>query len=635
MRAPARNGDAALAALLLACAIVPIAAAPASPRAEEPGLPASGGVLHVSAEPPRLVLGKDSTSELRIAAPAEVEDVTLSASAGRVEGIRRVAGGFTARYRPPADRVPQVAIVAVVGRTPHGTEHGWLAIPLSGQGDARVRTTPGEEISLQIGDRVFGPRRAGSDGVAVIPVVVPPGVREAHHGFKPIDLHVPETPLLHAVVDRAIVFADRPEKVHVVAYVVAPHGAARRGEAPVFEPSRGSVSVAEKEPGTIEATWTLPPGRAGEERLAIRLQAAPASRAVVKVDAVAGPAAVVAVAFDHEALVADVEDRVMVTARALDAAGNPVPAALALAAEGADLADVRQRAPGELEARIQAGPAFGGRSEVRVTALAEGTGISGARVLPLRPGEPAVARFEAADGIFRGDGARATLLRLEVSDRHGNPVTAVPAVTAERGRVVAVSQAGPGKYEVHYVAPAVSSATRDRLVAQVGDVKATAVPLLLAAAPAWRGSADGGVAVDARGRFVAPRAGLALEVPAEWAPVLAGGLEPSLRAEVEAMARPSGGAVAFLGGVSVAHSFDAAVLQASGTAGVLVASSRGALAARLAAGITFPRQAISPFVEASLLTAGRGAPGGFAALGVALGVRLSLERPHGDDPHRR
>jgi hypothetical protein len=635
MRAPARNGDAALAALLLACAVAPIAAAPAPARAEEPGLPASGGVLHVSAEPPRLVLGKDATSELRIAAPADVEDVTLSASAGRIEGIRRVAGGFAARYRPPGDRVPQVAIVAAMGRTPHGTEHGWLAIPLSGQGDARVRTTPGEEISLQIGDRVFGPRRAGSDGVAVIPVVVPPGVREAHHGFKPIDLHVPETPLLHAVVDRATVLADRPEKVRVVAYVVAPHGAARRGEAPVFEPSRGSVSVAEKEPGTIEATWTLPPGRAGEERLAVRLQASPASRTVVKVETVAGPPAVVAVSFDHDALVAGSADRVIVTARALDAAGNPVPAALALAAEGAELADVRQRAPGELEARIHAGPWFGGTTQVRVTALAEGTGISGARVLPLRPGEPAVARFEAADGIFRGDGSRATLLRLAVADRHGNPVSAVPAITSERGKVLAVTQAGPGAYEVQYVAPAVSAPARDRLVAAVGDVKATAAPLLLAPAPAWRSSLDGGVALDARGRFVAPRAGFALEFPAEWAPVLADGLEPSLRAEIDAMARPSGGAVAFLGGASLAHPWNAAVLQATGAAGVLVASSRGALAARLAAGISFPQRTLSPFVEASLLTAGRGAAGSFAALGVAVGVRLNLERSHGDDPHRR
>ncbi|HET7824757.1 MAG TPA: hypothetical protein VFK90_05470, partial [Anaeromyxobacter sp.] len=324
MRARAPSADAALAALLLTAGAAALAVAPSAARAQDPGQPASGGVLHVTADPPRLVLGRDSAADLRIATPADVEDVSLSASAGRVEGIRRVAGGFVARYRAPADRVPQVAIVAAVGRTPHGTEHGWLAIPLSGQGDARVRTAPGEEITLQIGDRSFGPRRAGPDGVAVIPVVVPPGVREAHHGFKPIDLHVPEMQLLHAVLDRGTVLADRQERVRVVAYVVAPHGAARRGDVPVFEPTRGSVSVAEKEPGAFEASWTLPPGRAGEERLAIRLQQSPASRAVLKLDAVAGPPAVVAVSFDRDALVADAEGPVLVTARALDAAGNVI-----------------------------------------------------------------------------------------------------------------------------------------------------------------------------------------------------------------------------------------------------------------------------------------------------------------------
>ncbi|HEY6100386.1 MAG TPA: hypothetical protein VIW03_13200, partial [Anaeromyxobacter sp.] len=238
-----RLSDPALSAFLALAACATLGARGAA-RAEDPGPPAAGGALRISAEPARLLLGRDTGAELRIASAADVEDVSISASAGRVEALRRVPGGFAARYRPPSDRIPQVAIVSALGRTPHGTEHGWLAIPLSGQGDARVRTTPGQEVTLQIGDRSFGPRRAGVDGVALIPVVVPPGVREAHQGFRPIDLHVPETPLLHAVLERGTVFADRPERVRVVAYVVAPHGAARRGDVPVFEPSRGTVAVA-------------------------------------------------------------------------------------------------------------------------------------------------------------------------------------------------------------------------------------------------------------------------------------------------------------------------------------------------------------------------------------------------------
>ncbi|HEY6003072.1 MAG TPA: hypothetical protein VIV57_09360 [Anaeromyxobacter sp.] len=636
MRAPPRIADAARAAILLAGAIAPLAL-PCSPaRAEEPGLPASGGVLHVSAEPPRLLLGRDTTAELRIATPSDVEDVSLSASAGRIEALRRVPGGFAARFRAPSERVPQVAIVAALGRTPHGTEHGWLAIPLFGQGDARVRTSPGQEITLEIGDRSFGPHRAGPDGIAVIPVVVPPGVREAHHGFKPIDLHVPETQLLHAVLERVTVLADRQERVRVVAYVVAPHGAARRGDVPLFEPSRGSVSAVEKEPGAVEAIWILPPGRAGEERLSVRLQASAASRTVLKLETVAGPPAVVAVSFDRDAFVADSAERVTVTARALDAAGNPVPATLSMAAEGAELADVRQRAPGELEARVVAGPSFGGRRQVRVTASAERLGISGARILPLRPGEPAVARFEDAEGILRGDGARASVLRVAVADRHGNPVDAPPAVTAERGKVLEVASAAPGAFDVRYVAPAVSFPTRERLVATVGGAKATAGPLLLAPAPGWQGVPQGGVLADVRGRFVGLRSGFALESPADWALPLEHGFDPSWRAEVEAMGLRPGGAVTLLGGAALARAVDASlVLHASATAGVLAGTSGSSLAARIAAGASLPRRPLTPFLEVALLTARSGAPGPFAALALSVGLRLPLERTHGDDPHRR
>jgi hypothetical protein len=635
MRARTASAEAARAALVLAGAVA-LAAAPPFARAQEEGQPGSGGVLHVIAEPPRLVLGRDTAAELRIATPADVEDVSLSASTGRVEGIRRVAGGFAARYRAPSDRVPQVAIVAAVGRTPHGTEHGWLAIPLYGQGDARVRTAPGEEITLQIGDRSFGPRRAGADGVAVIPVVVPPGVHEAHHGFKPIDLHVPETQLLHAVLDRGTVLADRQERVRVAAYVVAPHGAARRGDAPVFEPSRGSVSVVEKEPGAFEAAWTLPPGRAGEERLAVRLQQSPASRTVLRLETVAGPPAVVAVSFDRDALVADDQAPVTVTARALDAAGNPVPAALDLEADGAELEGVAERAPGEVEARVRAGPSFGGRTQVRVTASAEGTGISGARVLPLRPGQPAVARFEGGAGVLRGDGTEPSLLRVAVADRHGNPVDAQPEVSADHGKVLGITRAAPGAFDVRYVAPAVSLATRERLLASVGGARAVADPLLVGPSPGWRASTDAGFLLDLRGRFASPRAGLAVETPADWAALLERRLEPSWRTELDAMALGSGAALAVLGGASVETPGPASLsLRASGTTGVLVGSSGGAFAGRVALGAALPSGPLELFVESSLFAARGGAPGAFAAAGVGVGIRLAMERPHGDDPHRR
>ena len=476
----------ALALAVLAAAVA--ARGDARPH-EDPA--AGGGALRIVADPPRLLLGRDAAAELTVTAPPDVQELQLTASVGRIEEVRRLpGGGFAARYRPSGERVPQVAIVAAVGRTPRGAEDGWLAIPLSGQGDARVRAAPGSEVSLRIGDETFGPRRARADGVAVIPIVVPPGVREAHHGFRPIDLRIPETPLVHAVIDRAVVHADRQERIHVVAYGVAPHGAARRGDAPIVEPSRGTVALAAREPGVVAGVWTLPPGRAGEERLVVRLPSAPATRAVVRLEAVAGPPAVVAVSFDRDALVAGEADEVAVTARALDAGGNAVPAALELSADGGVLEDVREREPGTVEARLRVA-SFEGRGELGVTATAPEVGISGARTLPLRPGAPAVVRFERPDGVLRADGRREARLRVSVADGHGNAVDATPAVKAERGAVLGVSAAEAGGWEVRYVAPEVPGPAVERLVASVGPVSGEARRVLLPPDPALGGRRDG------------------------------------------------------------------------------------------------------------------------------------------------
>lgn len=619
---PQRLPDVALVAAFLAGA--PLTMASGEARAEDPGPPGGGGAIRISPEPSRLLLGRDPGAELRITASADVEDVSLSASVGRIDGLRRLpGGGFAARWRAPGDRHPQVAIVAAIGRTPRGTEHGWVAIPLSGQGDAKVRAAPGQEVTLQIGERKFGPRRTGSDGLVVIPVVVPPGVREAHHGFTPIDLRVPETQLLHAVLDRGVVFADRQERVRVFAYVVAPHGAARRGDVPVFEASRGSVSVTEREPGLMEAAWILPPGRAGEERLAVRLAAAPASRSVLKLETVAGPAAGVAVAFDREALVAG-GDPVTVTARALDSAGNPVPAALSLTAEGGELVEVRDRETGEVEARVRAGPAFGGRSEVRVTATAAGMGISGARELPLRHGEAAVARFDEGDDILRGDGVHAKVLHVSVADRHGNPVDVAPVVTAERGKVLGVSAASLGTFEVRYVPPAVKAAARERLVATIGGVRATASPLLLPSPSVVETATWAGAVLDLRGRFAGPRAGLALQKPFA---TLASGLDLAWRAEAEGLGFDGEGRATVLGGLGLSTVLGpSAVLRASLGAGALFGGGGGSAAARVALGVGLPGRSLRPFLEVALLGARDGAPGPFAAIGVTAGLRASMER---------
>ncbi|HEX9244437.1 MAG TPA: hypothetical protein VF875_18515 [Anaeromyxobacter sp.] len=620
----------ALVAAYLAGALLAVAGA----RAEEAAVPGGGGAIRIGAEPARLELGKDDGCELRIAALPDVEELTFTASAGRVEAVRRLpGGGFVARFRAPAEHVPRVAIVAALGRGSRGLEDGWLAIPMAGRGTARVRGAPGTAVTLRVGDRLFGPAVIDASGVAAIPVVVPPGIREAHHGFRPIDLPVPETPLVHAVADRAVVRADREEKVRILAYVVAPHGAARRGDAPALEPSRGTVAVAEREPGAWSGTWTLPPGPAGEDRLAVRLPSSAASPAVLRVTALVGPPATVAISFDRPGLVAGGEPAT-VTARALDGGGNQVAATLALDAAAADLSEVRVVRPGEVVARVAAGERLRGEEAV-VSAAAPELGISGARALPLRPDAPASSRF-APQVLVRGDGRTEVALHVAIADRFGNPAAVAPEVTAERGRVVGVARRSPGDFEVRYLPPVVDEPAREVLRARAGAAVATLEPLVAPPSPAFRLEAGAGAGGELGGRFAAGVATFAVERPADLAAALRVGLEPALRVEAGLVATSEATLGAALAGASVRHLVSGtATLSASAALGVAFGAGSLSPAARAAAALAVRAGPLEPFVELSVLGVRAPAPGAFAAAALSLGVRIELEDLHDRHPDRR
>lgn len=617
--------------------------------------PGAEGGLRVSVHPAALVLGRDGAAELRIEAPAEVTEVTVTTNAGRVERVRRHrGGGFTARYVPPAERVPRVAIVAALARGAEGPLDGWVAIPLHGTGRARVRSRPDAEIALRIGERTFGPVRADAEGNAAIAVVVPPGVREGYHGFRPVDLGVPETSLVHAIADRAEVRADEPAEIHFRAYVVAPHGTTRRGDVPEVEASRGTFAYSAREAGAIAGVWRLAPGPAGEARLTFSLPGAPASRAVVKVEAVPGPPAAVAVAFDREALVAGSGPSVAVTARVLDAAGNPTAAPLALAADAGALSPAAEHSPGVYTASLAVPPRFGGRAEVTVTARVPGTALAGTRALPLRPGAPAQARLDA-DVLVADGGERA--LRLALRDAWDNPVRATPAVAIGRGNVVAIAPAEPGVYLVRYRTPAVAARTPVALEADVGGVRTRTDLVLVPARRDALATAFGLLTVDGGARpwlALSAERGLARDD---------GRL--ALRAELGASGWRRDGFEAGLAAGTVGPALRRAVgprLEAWSAAGAGLALGyrdtddggrdvRVGPALRLAAGLAAPRAWGTPFLELGVVTAWEALPGRGAVAGVtaSIGLRLdgfpggarSAEGPgprstsDGDHPHRR
>lgn len=634
-----RRGAELAAAALLALT----AAAPARARAEA-DVPGSGGALTMTADPPRLVLGRDAGAEIRISAPPEVTEIAVTASAGRVDGVRRLpSGGFTARYHAPAERHPHVAILAAVATRGAASLDGWLAVPLAGQGDARVRGTPGEEVSLRVGDRTFGPARVGPDGIAILPVVVPPGLREGHQGFRAVDLRVPETSLVHGTLDRGVVQADRGEAVRFLAYVIAPHGAARGGEAPRVEPSRGTVALRAREPGAFEGTWTLPPGPAGEERLTIRLEGFPASRVTLRLAAIPGAPTSVAVAFDRPALVAGKGEAVVVTARALDAAGNPTAAPVVLTADAGTLSQ-EDAGAGAVRGVLRLAPSFEGRSRVVVRGWVPSGGASGEAALPLQAGPPARAEIDPEVAYARGDGASEAVLSLALFDAHGNPASGAPRVLAGAGPGPRVAPAEPGRWDVRVRGEAVDEPRRTRLEADAGEAKGEAVLWFVPPRSRQRAYLAGaGVLLPSGGDRVGGQLLLGAELPAPELVPLPPQLALALRLELLVTDRErrvpggtrSGTTGAILAGPVLKGLFPGGRWFAVGTAGVLVGNGERdgggsgtgiAPALRLGLGMSVPVRRTSPFVELGVLGAGRTPAGAFTAVMLTVGVRRDFVR---------
>ena len=91
-----------------------------------------------------------------------------------------------------------------------------------------------------------------------------------------------------------------------------------------------------------------------------------------------------------------------------------------------------------------------------------------------------------------------------------------------------------------------------------------------------------------------------------------------------------------LAGASVRRELEGGRTAAlAATAGAVLGGGGPGPAVRLAASIGLRRGFGAPFVEASLLAGGQGAPGAFAAFGLYAGVRFGVEGHHGHDPDRR
>jgi hypothetical protein len=461
--------------------------------------------VEVRAEPPLLRLDRADRAELTFRAPAGRLEVQCSA--GKLEGLRQVAPGeWRATWQAPRARMPRVAVI--VARS--GNAVGFLSLPLWGEGEAEVRTRPGAVVDVRIGPESFGPMRAGKDGRAFVPVVVPPGVDYAEQGTRQIDLKVPRTRTVELAPMAAVMDADRPQSVEIAVAAVTRSGAPLENAKLRLAASRGEITgLAPLAPGLYRAVWRLPAGPAGRAVVSATVSGDP-ERARAEVHLVAGAAQRIELSAERREATAGAP--LELHARAFDAAGNPSADALEFSASaGAVRGDAQ--AEGVYRLRFEAPQALAGHDAATVTARSALTKATASLRIALTAGAAERVELVPERAAVIADGHSPVRMRVVVRDRFGNEAAGKPELATDSGSVGAAVPDGHG-FVATFVPPLLHERGAATVAARAGSAQGRA---LLALGPSVRG-----LALSARTGFFSDLHGLA-------APLL--GVEGALRTQ--------------------------------------------------------------------------------------------------------
>ncbi|HET7785321.1 MAG TPA: hypothetical protein VFL36_05085 [Myxococcales bacterium] len=232
----------------------------------------------LTAQPPRLVLGKDAGAELEVQAPAGAR-VALSSSVGTVGAPRRDGDAVRARYTPPALHSPSVALVLAQIELEGRRELQWLAIPLAGSDTMEIETRPGASVQATVAGSTLGPVKADRKGMVRLPMVVPPGVKSAtlqitdklgNVSERPLDLDPPPFSRLRLASRQASASAATAAEVEI--FVVKPDGSPdEEADVELISAAGGDVEMRGRiGPGVYLAEYTPPEARTGTVELTAR-----------------------------------------------------------------------------------------------------------------------------------------------------------------------------------------------------------------------------------------------------------------------------------------------------------------------------------------------------------------------------
>lgn len=437
---------------------------PAPPAAETPDAAAGATTVTLTPARPRLLLGTDTelaiTLDVRGADAADFIPVRALATVGTLEMPRPAGapGHFSARYLPPAERFPQVALLVVELASGARRMHVAARVMLEGSTVVPFLTSPGASVTMRVADRSFGPVAADQKGRVEIPIQVPPGIRAGlaravDHNAAARETQVDLQP---APFPRVLVLAPAALDVgsfsEIVLVAIEPDGTPASSSRLTLGASAGLVHPLGA--GSLgEARFLFEaPRRLGSGAVALTAMAAgtPPSRADTAVAMRVGATAQLAISPSTHRLVVASGETARVAISAHDGFGNPTSTAGVTITVDGQPRPVTIGAGGLGTLNVEAPARFDGRD--RITIEATLGNIHAREELHVTGGPPARLTIGVRDALLVADGHQSTELRVQAVDKNGTP-TAVPGLSWDtpEGRVRHVRMPRDGEYIAEYV----------------------------------------------------------------------------------------------------------------------------------------------------------------------------------------
>ena len=407
------------------------------PSPEPPTEPATPPATTIAMTParPALKLGVDSEVDVLIdfSGPDVARFVPLRALAtvGTLDApLPGAPGHFTARYHPPADRFPQIALLVVEFGAGAARLHCATRVALEGATLFPFHTSGGASVTMRVGDRQFGPVIADHQGHVEIPIDVPPGVRKAEAravdrsgGARAteVDLQLPQFP-------RVLVLAPASMEVgsftEIIVSALDESGAPAPAGQLTLAASAGLAHPLGGPPGEarflFEAPVHVDVGAVALSAVASATSAATGGRAELVIPLHAAPASQLSIASSDRWLIVGDPRPIALSISSRDRFGNPTSAAgVSVRVDGRPTPVVVTPA-GAATFSVLPPAKYDGRENVMVDATL-GTVVA-AQPLHVTGGPPVRLTLEISAGRMVGGKARAQV-RVQAVDGNGTPTS--------------------------------------------------------------------------------------------------------------------------------------------------------------------------------------------------------------------